>query len=382
MKIGVVTYWYGNSNYGMILQCWALQEYLKKQGHEPFVIRYEPKGPWIVNFAKRTISFLMCLVSKSKRMEAKKHESLLGAAKINDEKRRFEQFRQDNLKLSEMYYEHLSELRKNPPIADCYIAGSDQIWSGGVKYDDSLGYYLAFGDEKVNRIAYAPGMGAFHCAPNMTQRYKKALGNFDYLSCREYDGVEECRKYGFDAVKVEDPTLLLNRDDYESLMEPVDKKDFIFIYSVNMRSSEDIYWKDIKRIFADKAVVVTPASGAGVGSEMFGDNVDYFYATPGEWLSLINSSDMVITSSFHGVVFSLIYNKKFAFVPLKGAISSTNNRIIDLLKGLNLEELIIANQEDYNRVMNTTINWGEVNKKKNILIQSSMSFLNKALAPR
>lgn len=377
MKIGVVTYWYGNSNYGMIMQCWALQQYLKKMGHEPYVIRFKPERPWYIRFVKLCLKYLLCVFSSRKRAE-------LSLEKYNakrDMDRGFEEFRRIHLDLSERYYKHLSELRKYPPKADCYVAGSDQIWCSDLSKDnEAKGYYLAFGEKSKRRIAYAPSFGRQQYSIDKQDLLRDALKNFDYVSCREKKGVEMCKGLGVNAMKVVDPTFLLGRGDYEQLVRETHKQTCIFIYSVNIEYASDLCWEAIKTTFSNKKIVVTPASGSIAGGELFGKEVEYDYATPGGWLSLIKSAEFVITSSFHGVVFSVIFNTPFVFIPIKGEFASTNNRITDLLDDLGLKDRIVMFEDEFQCKCNKEINWEYVNQKRENIIKESMNYLRDSLS--
>jgi len=380
MKIGVVTYWHGNSNYGMIMQCWALQHKLKEMGHEPYVIRFDPERPKHIRFAKKVIDMFKRVVSKGYRVEARSNDKRDLYNTEKDKLRAFDAFRERHLHFSERYYRYASELIKYPPLADCYVAGSDQIWCMDLSIDgNAKGMFLAFGDNNIRRVAYAPSFGRTTYNKENENYLKEALSRFNSISCREMVGVVLCRSLGFKAQKVVDPTMLLYARDYEPLCESVAYKDYVFIYSVNMSSAEDMYWSTFKEIICGKKVVVTPASGSIAGGELFGEDVAYDYATPGRWLSLIKNSDIVVTSSFHGIVFSIIFNKKFAFVPIKGAFAATNNRITDLLANVGLKDLMVNKPEDYARIMSKEIDWNRVNEKKTDLVNSSIEYLEKAL---
>lgn len=380
MKIGVVTYWHGNSNYGMMMQCWALQRKLEEMGHEPFVIRFDPERPKYILLAKKVIDKFKRLLSKGYRIEARNNDKRERYNAEKDKLRMFEAFRKKHLQFSERYYRYANELIKNPPMADCYIAGSDQIWCMELSKDgNSKGMFLAFGDDNIRRVAYAPSFGRTTYSKDNEHILKEALSKFNSISCRELAGVEICRRLGFDAQKVVDPTMLLSAKDYDALCDTVSYQNYVFIYSVNMVSAEDMYWSAFKKMISGKEVVVTPASGSIAGGELFGDEVEYDYATPGRWLALIKNSDLVITSSFHGIVFSIIFNKKFAFVPIKGAFAATNNRITDLLAGVGLEDLVVNKPEDYTRIMAKEIDWGKVNEGKEELVKSSKEYMKKAL---
>lgn len=379
MKIGVVTYWYGNSNYGMILQCWALQQYLKRMGHEPYVIRYQPIMPFWKRSAKWLIKSFECLISKEKRNYYHVLSEKQARNSEKDNKRKFQDFRSHYLEMSSRYYRSIKDLQKRPPLADCYVAGSDQIWSNDLRGKGSWGYYLHFGDEAIKRIAYAPSFGTVKYGDDKKRLLSEALRVMNAISCRENDGVSLCRSLGYNVVKVEDPTLLLSGKDYEPLFQPIQQNNHFFIYSVNLRSSDDIYWEDLKIMFPRKEFIVTPASGSLIGGELFGDDVQYVYATVGEWLSLLYNSQLTITSSFHGIVFSILFNKKFAFIPLRGRFSETNNRIMDLLEELHLEDFVVKSPEDYKRIFDTQIDWASVNKTKEKLISRSFCFLKESI---
>lgn len=378
MRIGVVTFWFGDDNYGMIMQCWAMQKYLKSLGHEPFVIKYHPTGNPIKRFIKSLISTIHSIRQGGSREDKALKKYNQNKNKLRD----FCNFRRQHLVFSDSTYHYIEKLRWFPPEADCYICGSDQIWKAPLRFANSQGYFLGFGKSDMLRISYAPSFGMREYPKSDFPLLKEALGRFDAISCREFDGVDFCRTAGFDATKVEDPTLLLNKDDYSELLSHGAYGDYIFIYSLNIASPEDIYWSELKQMVGHIQFIVTPASGYTSSRELFGSEVEYKYATPGEWLSLINDAQMVVTSSFHGVVFAILFNTRFAYVPLKGKNASANNRILDLLHNLDLEFAIVNNGEDYERLMAMDYQWDKVNRKKEELVKQSKTFLNEALSKK
>ena len=382
MKIGVVTFWHGNDNYGMILQCWALQQYLKKMGHDPYIIRYVMKGCLLKRLAKFLIFSIKYLIDSSYRHHIKITNKLNAANAIHYPERDFEGFRKEHLKLSNRVYHYIEQLRIFPPKADCYICGSDQIWNGNLNSRNLAGFYLQFGPSNVKRIAYAPSFGITKHEGKQLNILKKYLSKFDAVSCREWAGIEMCKKVGVEAEKVEDPTLLLSADDYLDIASERLYENYIYIYSLNIENPDDIFFDHLRAICKDKKIVVTPASGFIPGREIFGDRVIYKYAKPSEWLSLICYSDLVVTSSFHGVVFSLIFNKKFAYVPLKGEYASTNNRVIDMLHNVTMDDYIISKGSDYDLIFNKVNLGNEIVDKKKMLFEKSADYLNTALQMR
>lgn len=382
MKIGVVTFWHGNDNYGMILQCWALQEYLKKQGHDPYIIRYVMKGCLLKRLVKSLIFSIRYLIDSSYRHHIRVTNKFQATNAIHYPERDFDGFRKEYLKLSNRVYHYIEQLRIFPPKADCYICGSDQIWNGNLNSRNLAGFYLQFGPSNIKRIAYAPSFGITKHEGKQLNILRRYLSKFDAVSCREWAGVEMCKKVGVEAEKVEDPTLLLSADDYLGIASERLYENYIFIYSLNIEKPDDVHYDYLRTICKDKKIVVTPSSGFIPGREIFGNNVIYKYAKPSEWLSLIIYSDLVVTSSFHGVVFSLIFNKKFAYIPLRGEYGSSNNRVLEMLLSVNMYDSVISKEADYDMILKKVNCWNEIDDKKRLLIEKSADYLNTALQMR
>lgn len=383
MKIGVLTFWNGNSNYGQILQCWALQQHLRKMGHEPYVIRFIPSN-YIsplkaflkqVLFVEKVKLFREFLFNRSVYRIRKRNQK-------NDQVRDFESFRRDNLQMSERVYRNLAEIQKNPPSADAYIVGSDQVWAQMLSSRNSRAFFLDFGRPETKRIAYAPSFVVKEYPKEYQEELKSLLNRFEAISCREYSGVDICKSLGINAEKVLDPTLLLDKELYLDLIgESIEKKDQIFIYSLNISSSEQIRWNELKAFASEcnLAVKVTPSQGYFAADELFGDEVEYLYATPKEWLKTIAESRLVVTPSFHGIVLSIILGTPFVYVPLGGQYASGNSRITDLLADLGQEGRILKNEIDYATVEKQSIEWDNVYCRLTNMRHSSIEYIHNSL---
>lgn len=381
MKIGVVTFWYGNENYGMMLQCWALQQYLKQLGHDPYVIRFVPERYKSSSRKRKETITLYPLL----RWLYRKCIYILHIKENRDKsnkiaKRGFESFRKSHLTLSSRYYTNLQQLQKNPPQADCYIVGSDQVWSQLLSNPNNKGYFLDFGAPSVKRVAYAPSFGLPDYPEELKQNLKACLSKFDAISVRENVGVEICASVGYNASRVLDPTLLLDKGNYQALFKHIktNNQKFIFIYCLNISGPEDIRFTELKEYALEKsqAIIVTPGKGYYQSSELFNSaDVTYSYDTIEEWLSHVFNSSLVVTSSFHGIVLSLILEKDFIFVPLKGEFAHTNNRVLDLLRDLELEFRILNDSTSYQEIQDTSIPWNVVTKKLESYKKYSQTFL-------
>lgn len=382
MRIGIVTFWQSDDNYGQQLQCWALQRYLKKLGHESFLIRYLYKESvwrkWLKIMVKTALIYP--LLGWWRHRDIRRMEAV---NRVKNEVRRFEEFRNSHINQTQRIYGTLKELRQDPPVADVYIAGSDQIWHPVLlrRKDDRV-FWLDFGEDKVRRIAYAVSYGVDEWPSGLQAELSRRLPRFDALSVREGSGVSICQAAGKEAVHVLDPTLLLSKDDYLSLMEDIPGKSspYMYIYSINISKKEDIRWSEL-RGFAEReglSLIVTPASGYLPGRELF-EGVEYCYATIPEWLSLIRYSGFVVTTSFHGVVFCICFHKPFIYFPLLGTHAKGNSRVLNLLSKLSLSDNVWKASGDFERIYNLLVDWDKVEELLAPLRDKSTSFLKQVL---
>lgn len=383
MKIGIITLWQSQDNYGQQLQAWALQEYLRKEGHSPFLIRYDfvgnrRKTPWYRKLVK--VFLLYPIFRKIKREFQNKRQTI--HVEETNKLRKFDDFKQEHLFFSSCKYQSLKELRSNPPVADIYITGSDQVWAQLLDFEDNKAFFLDFGKESVRRISYAASFSMTSYPEKLLPLLKSQLLHFNHVSVREETGVSICESVGINAIKVLDPTLLLDKQIYMNLMsEHQHKKPYIFIYSINIASPKEIAWDDLKHYaqIRQNEIVVTTASGYITGQEIL-DGVSYDYATISQWLTNMANADLVVTPSFHGIVFSILMETPFIYVPLQGKFSKGNSRITDLLYNLGLDNRILAPQRTYSAIANQPIDWEKVRNKLNTYRTISIQFLKEALS--
>jgi len=383
MKIGIVTLWDAFDNYGGILQTFALQKYFRDQGHDAFVIRYKIKKTKLtdVKSVVKNVLFKLNLLGKE-RSENIKSERLRLREKLfalkKAEERKFDKFRDKNIVLSESIFTSLKDVKKNYPIADVYITGSDQVWGRSLNNSFEPFFYLDFGRPETTRIAYAASFGsaAFPCENE--SRFNELVEKFDRVSVRENEGVAICSKLGIKAERCIDPTFLLNVDVYESLAEPCkQKKPFAFFYTVNIGKSEDIYWDECLHLLKKKGVtlVVTTASGYENAKENFPSAI-YDYATVGGWLANMKNAKIIFTSSFHGLVFAILFKKDFICLPLKGFSQRGNERLIDLLTLCGLQNRYAQNFDDVCKLIGKPIDYTAIdNSCLQNLIEKSKKFL-------
>ena len=330
MKIGILTFWWSNDNYGQLMQCYALEKYLQNLGHEVFLINYYPdndipRKPIIKKLIEalnpRNFYKFIKIIIKRRRLEVER--------KKND--RQFELFRKEYIFHSTFSYSSINELQANPPQADMYIVGSDQVWNYYCQFKNTLhAYFLDFGSDKTKKISYAASWGRTDIPDNEIIEISPLLKCFDYVSVREKSGIELCRKCGCVSVEwVCDPTLLLSADEYRNLYTKSQirriNKNYLLLY---MLSNECNF--DVQKAFSfanKKNLEVVYVTGNNSI-----DAHDKFYATIPEWLYLIDNADYVITNSFHCGAFSTIFHKQFGMVALEGGLTGMNARIESLFE--------------------------------------------------
>lgn len=384
MRIGIITFWQGKDNYGQLLQCWALQQYLKKQGHNPFLIRYDFVGNVSRLGSRRYLKlFLIYPVFRKigSLINKIKNEKLQYYNDFKNAERKFDDFLRENIIVSDHIYNDYFALRNNPPLAECYITGSDQVWAQKLDNEDNKAFFLAFGKKNIKRVAYAPSFAMKNYPRKLLPLLKQELASFDHISVRESDGCKICASIGLKATKVLDPTLLLEKTDYLQLLGKVDStQKYVYIYSLNIGSANEIRWNELQLYIRRNKnhVIVTPASGYIPGKELFGP-IEYSYATIQDWLSNIYYAELVITTSFHGIAFCILLEKPFIYIPLKGKFSKGNNRVLDLLEDLDLNYRILNDSSTYESITQKSIDWHLVNLKLIKKRQDSYSFLKHAL---
>lgn len=350
MRIGVLTLFHSKDNYGQQLQCYALQKYLRDMGHDVFLIRYDYlkdlSSPLWLKMLKAFNPIKLVRYAMYKRY----HANVLKEQSRND--RCFDSFREKHVIMSERQYGSYVELCENPPPADAYIVGSDQVWNCLLHCSASRvktqihAFFLDFGGPDAKRISYAASWGMESIPRDHTQEIEPLLAKFDYVSVREKSGIELCRQCGRDDAEwVCDPTLLLPAESYRNLYREEDrrgsirkpKSKYLLLY---MLKDERNFDKDSVYAFATtKKLEVVYVTG---GKLM--DGREKFFATIPEWLYLVDNAEYVITNSFHGSVFSTIFHKAFGVIPREGKFAGMNTRLESLFALRGMEKRYVTDK--------------------------------------
>lgn len=360
MKIGIITHPLSD-NYGGILQAVSLYAYLKSKGHHVVILRRHINRPlWkkiiisiLENIPFQNIKNYRYLAKKRVRQENFIEKNLPSKTKIIYKKK------------------ELVDLVKDFDF-DAVIVGSDQVWRMKYIDDGDFGnYFLDFVESpKIKKIAYAASFGSNRWeAPEKISIVKKLLREFDAVSVREASGVEICREvFGrMDCVHTLDPTLLVGKHFHDSLIENKDypNKRKIFTYILDKTNKKGEIFKGISFLLE-----------RNYGSVIQDSDLDKIL-TVDEWISEIKNADFVITDSYHGMVFSIIFEKKFIAI---GNASRGMARFDSLASMLNVSDRVIVNKGQIGDHLFSEIDYSIVNKRLIENRKFSEEFLTKSLS--
>lgn len=382
MKIGILTQPLHN-NYGGLMQAYALQTVLRQLGHNTYIVQREyPKTPFLRTLWEIHILNIARFILRKKLLYHVTENDLRTIRKNT------QQFvdKEINPKTEKLYTDN--ELKKcvDREQFEAYVVGSDQVWRKA--YSPNIyNYYLDLceNNDKVKKLSYAASFGTDRLedyTPKEIERCKALAQLFDGISVRESSGVEIVNKeFGKEASHVLDPTLLLDKEHYQKLIEGKNVKDnegkiFFYILDRNVNTTNTI--ELIAKKEGNTSFTVSPVLSPN--DENIKNNIDKcIYPSVYEWIKAFDDAKTVITDSFHGCVFSIIFNKSF-WVFINDRRGSA--RIESLLGMFGLEDRII-NIHDFDIDKfdnNQSIDWKRVNCIKKNKQEESVDFLIKALA--
>lgn len=357
------------TNYGGIFQIMALQAFLQENGHMPIIINRL--------YSESTIKrFLKIFFEKNRIIDYKK----IGFRRRSVKK--IELFKKEQIKEITIALYTQAKLKQETEERnfDSIIVGSDQVWNPYYMRDLWKNAFLDFvRNHKTKKIAYAASFGNdIWNYPEKTDVVKSLIGEFDAVSVREKSGMSICEtEFNYKNVQhVVDPTLLVDVEFYEKYIQKNENEGVangIFTYMLNHESGyEDIYLKA-------RTELKLPLYSLIVNSEIndSNENKDYLKPSPKEWITLLINSKFVITDSYHGTLFSIIFKKSFISIENeKRGIS----RLKSFLRKLDLEErLIFKNQSFDPDILNKGIDYDKVYSILNPWIDSSKKFLLNSL---
>ena len=320
MKVSVITR-HAIANYGSLLQAFATQKVLENLGCDCEIVDYirddesykqhektllKSKEEWNNNPIKRALYLLM-----------RQPESVKAG-------KRFEKERNELLNLSERYTSP-EALKDNPPAADIYMTGSDQVWGpvANGTYDDS--YCLSF--TKSKKTAFAASFGHTEMTEELKGYYKKWLAQYSSIAVREDSAVEILKDLGINANQVLDPTLLLSKEYWKEYLLPIKKEKYILVYQLHNDKKLGEYAKKVA-----KAKGLSLIRVAASFHQITREGKFKWCPKLGEFLSYVDNAECVITDSFHATAFAINFNTPFVEVLPNNKTGTRNLSILNLTK--------------------------------------------------
>lgn len=382
-KVGIVSCYFKH-NYGSMLQAYATQKVLDDMNIDNETINID-KNIDFKNGKKKyylgqifNFPFIKSKFGMVKLKLYKKINKELGR-NISIRDKKYKSFIKE-FKLTRPY-ETYEELNNKSKEYSSVIVGSDQLW---LPVNVIADYYtLNWVDDNTNKIAYATSFGVSIIPNKYKDKYKEFLNKINYISVREQVGksiVKEITNKNIPVVC--DPTLLISKDEWNELASKrrVVKDKYILCYFLGKNIEHRKFVERLKEETGFKIVSLNHADEYVKYSDEFADITPYNVG-PKEFLNLINNAEYVCTDSFHGTIFSLIYNKEFfTFRRYKNTKFSTNSRIDSLLKKVKLEKRLLNGDENIDKVIGKKIDYEKVNAILDKFINSSKEFLIESLS--
>ena len=374
-KIGIITF-HRSLNCGSMLESYAIERVVNKIGFDSELINFSSNGQrdlYSVFSKKKNIKKILKNIIYAPLLIP--HLKTLQRHKNN-----YEEFSQKYLITSNEDLNDNYNLNNIYEKYDEFIAGSDQIWNITISdYNDI--YFLPFEENEKNKIAYAPSFGAKNISKysDNIEKFKTFINNFNYLSAREFNGKKWIKELtNRDAEVVLDPTLLLEVDEYKKIESDANiDGEYIFYYSPTFDRKLDKFVKKVANKYKMK-VITWSSKNYYIKCEWKNGFKMAYNQSPDVYLNLIHNAKLVITTSFHGTIFSSLYRKKF-WILKNGGMYGDDDRVLTLIKQLRLEDRLIKPNYDKNFDYLKDVIYNNYELELNKLKNKSYNFLKNAL---
>lgn len=331
-KVSLITI-FDNPNFGTYLQALALTLVLERHGVKVEIIRYKRKCLFPKSRLRKWTPFLDPI---------RLIRDFLFPNKWINQIKLCHKFISQYVSLTKQYSSY-SELEKDPPKADIYLTGSDQVWNTSHNHGIDKAFYLAFAPKNAPKLAYAASIGMSEIPEQYKAETKQLLDEYDCITVREKNAVDLLKQIGISAKEVLDPTLLLDRNEWTKYAAPrIVKEPYLLVYSVESKERDFIISRIARKIAQKKGLKVVEVSYTGTSKEIPDCDSHIYYASPDMFLSAILHSSYVVVSSFHGTAFSINFNKNFVTV----APDRFSSRIDSLLEKTNLINRKVCSEEN------------------------------------
>lgn len=346
MKVSVITR-HAITNYGSLLQSLATQMAVESLGHTCEIIDYirDDESPLHLEatLLKSKPAWNSSVLKRVAYLALRQPESLAGALKFARERSKL-------LKLTQRY-RTTAELSLNPPVADVYMTGSDQVWgpTSSGKYDPS--YLLSFVPDDAAKVSYAASLGKRVPTDETETMFRALLARYDAISVREDSAVQQLNTWGFQARQVLDPTLLMTGDDWRRFAGGEKTRlPYVLIYQIHSNPRVGRY----AEVAAKKLGLPLVRVSTHFHQVTREGKLEYLPDIR-KFIRLIDGARLLVTDSFHGIAFAINLNTSFVQILPDNGTETRNTSILRLtgLEGRVLKgnDLLLAGKSiDYTRV--------------------------------
>lgn len=361
-KISLITIHLGH-NFGSILQTIASFKILEKYNYETVIINYIPnrctwKRFFSIHFNNPKLFIKMFIT--------------LPLAIVN--KHIYNSFLAKYTNVSNPIYSKDNFVAVCPK-ADIYVTGSDQVWNSIHNEGLDKRYYFDGFPKNSIKIAYASSIGREKLNSDEYIEVKRMLESYKAISVREASAKQIIDSMGYKATHLLDPTFMLNKADWGKYRSKrLVRTPYLLVYLPYSIHDKKLIYTTARKIANEKGLKIVTFSWS-IRPERLADKTIYF-ANPGDFLSLMEYADYVVTNSFHGTAFSINLNKQFSvYLP-----TGFGTRIISILELCSLTQRLLKADEIISKEkMNEVINYQPVNKILDEERKKAYAFLNEAL---
>lgn len=367
MKVGIITF-FRPINTGAVLQACATNRIISdKLGIISELLDYRlPR----TEYYRRCFNMDMILRQKSTMLKLRRLAgSILFYPNRRNENKLYDEFIRKYLRVSDTAYSGIEALKDAEDSYDAFITGSDLVWSPLMTEGVNPVYFLEFAPGK-KRISYAASIGENDLSDALLKQIAGKADKLDYISLRESTTAQQLQKYVSKKVyTVLDPTLLTHMEDWEKFYacEPICKEKYIFAYCLE---DSDIFIRQVNFLSETYGYkVITNTSLRGYS----GQNIKSakFKIGPSEFLNYVRYAQIVVTNSFHGCAFSIIFHKDFYCIPH----SVRGIRMTDIMSSFKIDNRIIQNDIGIRK----EIDYAKLEDIRENMIAQSMDYLHSAL---
>lgn len=337
-------------NHGASMQAYALMKYLKNIGNEVEIIDYKPdylsnhynmlsidNPAWEKNIITKAIYLALKTPMRINGLKRKKE---------------FDKFREEYLTITSKRYTSNEELKNNLPKADIYFCGSDQIWNSLHQNGKDPAFYLDFVPDNKVKASYAASFATDTIEDIYKPMVREKISRLDGVAIREKSGVEIVKDLGIEnAINVVDPVFLLDKNEWDNIATETFNDKYILVYDFDKSNLVKQLATDIAKKMGYKIYTIN------ADKPKYADK-HFNLSGPKTFVSLVKNAEMVISNSFHAVVFSVIYNKNIAIV---NRTENINTRMRDLLEDLNLKDRLVDDNYSIDELL-MSIDYRETNK--------------------